>query len=131
MYSEFEKWLDNVLDNATLPLDGVAVNFNIYEEGDDEWSVQIILASRFDPEDMDWACDEVFSSEEDIYIWKQETSWEEVVVSANEWICKYLESGKHADTLKSYEAVGAGFIDGIIEILYPVSESELPEEDEE
>ena len=130
MYSEFEKWLDNVLDNATLPSDGVAVNFNIYEEGDDEWSVQIILASRFDSEDMDWACDEVFSSEEDIYIWKQETSWEEVVVSANEWICKYLESGKHAETLKSYEAVGAGFIDGIIEILYPVSESELPEEDE-
>ncbi len=121
MYEEFVTWLDNVLDNS-LPIEGKAVNFNIYEEGDNEWSLQIIVASRFDPEDMDWACDEVFSSEEDIYIWKQETSWEEVLVTANKWISDYLENGKHADCLKSYEAVGSGFIDGIIEILYPVSE---------
>jgi len=123
MYEEFTEWLDNVLDNS-LPIEGAAVNFNIYEEGDDEWSIQIIVAGHYDPEDMDWACDEAFTSEEDIYVWKQETSWEEVVVTANEWITKYLESGKHAEALKSYEAVGAGFIDGVIEILYPVDSEE-------
>ena len=31
---------------------------------------------------------------------------------------KYLEEGKFADVLKGYEAVGAGFIDGNIHILY-------------
>lgn len=123
MYEEFEIWLNDILDES-LPIEGKAVNFNIYEEGDDQWSLQFIVASRFDPEDMDWACDEVFSSEEDIFEWTQETSWEEVVVTANEWISKYLESGKHASALKSYEAVGAGFIDGIIEILYPIASEE-------
>ena len=33
MYKAFEKWLNGVLDE-NVPLSGVAINFNLYEETD-------------------------------------------------------------------------------------------------
>lgn len=121
MNNEFASWLDSVLD-TNLPIEGVAVNFNVYEEGDNEWSLQIIVAGRYDDEDLDWACDEVFSSEEDIYVWTQEAEWNEVLPTACEMISDYLCEGKHADDLKAYKAVGCGFIDGDIIILHKQDE---------
>lgn len=117
MNNEFASWLDNVIENNELP-EGAAVNFNIYEEGDNEWSLQLIVAGHYDEEDMDWACDEAFTSEEDIYTWTQETGWEEVQSEAFKMINEYLEEGKNSEKLKSYGIVAAGFIDGVIEILF-------------
>ena len=37
----------------------VAANFNIYEDSDDEWSVEIVGTGSFDEEDEDWECDEI------------------------------------------------------------------------
>ena len=42
MYDEFAKWLDRILDE-NMPLPGVAINFNIYEEVDLHWSIQFNL----------------------------------------------------------------------------------------
>ena len=47
MYKAFEKWLNGVLDE-NVPLSGVAINFNLYEETDSHWSIQLICASYFD-----------------------------------------------------------------------------------
>lgn len=117
MYEEFEKWLDKVLDK-NLPFEAVGINFNLYEETDLHWSVQLVATKWFDPEDEDWVCDEVFTTGEDLYSWQQDTGWETVLELAKEWVDKYLEHGKHAADLKNYIAVGVGFVDGDVWVLY-------------
>lgn len=61
MYDEFAKWLDRILDE-NMPLPGVAINFNIYEEVDLHWSIQLISSTYFDEEDEDWNCYEEFTT---------------------------------------------------------------------
>ena len=57
MYIEFEKWLNNILEE-NMPIPGAAINFNLYEEADLYWSIQLICASYFDEADEDWCCEE-------------------------------------------------------------------------
>ena len=97
MYDEFAKWLDRILDE-NMPLPGVAINFNIYEEVDLHWSIQLISSTYFDEEDG--------------------VGWEKILDISCEMIRKYLTEGKYAEKLKKYEAVAAGFVDGDVEILY-------------
>ncbi len=122
MYNEFEAWLDAALE-AGLPDNIAAFNFNLYEDGDDLWSIELIGASRFDTEDPDWACDEVFTNREDPLSWSAETDWEEVLETMTQYVEKYLVEGKYADLLKEYEAVGIGFVDGDITIVYVNAEA--------
>ena len=123
MYNEFEAWLDSALDTE-LSEDIAAFNFNLYEDGDDLWSIELIGASRFDAEDPDWACDEVFTNREEPLSWSAETNWESVLETMTVYVEKYLEEGKYADVLKSYDAVGIGFVDGDITIVYVNDEIE-------
>ena len=117
MYNEFEAWLDAALE-AGVP-DGIAAyNFNLYEDDDNLWSIELIGASRFDEEDPDWACDEVFTNREEPLSWSAETDWEEVLETMTQYVEKYLVEGKYADVLKDTEAVGIGFVDGDITIVY-------------
>ena len=44
MYIEFEKWLNNILEE-NMPIPGATINFNLYEEADLYWSIQLICAS--------------------------------------------------------------------------------------
>ena len=117
MYDEFAKWLDRILDE-NMPLPGVAINFNIYEEVDLHWSIQLISSTYFDEEDEDWNCYEEFTTGEDLYEWRQGVGWEKILDISCEMIRKYLTEGKYAEKLKKYEAVAAGFVDGDVEILY-------------
>lgn len=117
MGEEFAKWLDNVLAED-LPDETVAVCFNVYEDGGDDWSMQLIAAAYFDEDDEDWACDEVFSTGEDLFRWQEKSKWNEALKTANKLISDYLESGRYADILKRFDAVACGFVDGDIQILY-------------
>ena len=117
MYEEFEKWLNRILDE-NLPLEAVGINFDIYEETDSSWSIQLVATERFDPEDEDWVCDEVFTTGEDLYSWQQEDGWETILELAKEWVQKYLEQGKYSESLKGYEGVGVGFVDGDVWVMH-------------
>ena len=117
MYIDFEAWLNDILDKNS-PLGGAAINFNIYEDEDSFWSIQLISAEYFDENDDDWCCEEVFTTGEDLYTWKQNSDWMEVMQSSCDMIKRYLEEGKYADELKKFEAVAAGFVDGDLAILY-------------
>ena len=66
IYQEFEKWLNSLLEND-MPENTAAYNFNIYEEDDETYGVQLIASDEFSEEDDDWACSEIWSSEEDIF----------------------------------------------------------------
>ena len=117
-YNEFEKWIDDVVGDG-LPDETVAVNFNLYEESEDNtWAVQFICADTFDDEDEDWACDEIFSSDENMYIWTEDGGWEKALDTASSNIRMYLEKGRYATKLKKFEAVGVGFVDGDIDLVF-------------
>lgn len=126
MIKDFNKWIDTVLEKD-LPPETVAVAFNLYEDGDNNWSVELVGTSIFDASDEDWVCDEVFDTRDNTFEWNQDTSWEEVLEEVTDILKKYLEEGKHADKLKMYQGVGAGFVDGNVWILYQNEQSKNEE----
>ena len=58
LYDEFESWMNNVFQND-ISDEVCAINFNIYEDADGRWSLEVVGTSSFDENDEDWACDEV------------------------------------------------------------------------
>ena len=119
MYSQIEEWLDEVLDQE-IPAAANAFCFNLYEDGEDEWSMELVATSSFDPEDDDWACDEITDlGTRDIPLsWEKEADWEEILEDAASALKQYLAQGQYGDVLKAGAGVGVGFVEGDIEILY-------------
>ena len=106
--------------SSALPENTKAFNFNLYEDGDNWWSIELVATDRFDVLDQDWACDEIadFGTRDNPFGWEEEARWGDIQEEINTALKKYLEDGEFADILKSYEAVGCGFIDGNIYILH-------------
>jgi len=119
MNQKFFTWIDQAL-SAELPSTVQAFNFNLYEAKGD-WHVQVVGAGSFSIEDEDWACDEVFTTGENIFIVKRKEAgqgWEDALKYFVALAKTYLKEGKHAALLKSKKAVGIGFVDGDLELLY-------------
>lgn len=120
MYNEdFSKWLGGNLEQ--LPPDVVAVNFNLYEGSNDTYDIQLIGTDTFDEEDEDWACGEIFTTGEDVFSIPRTdeiADWEDGLSYITKMIENYLENGKYANVLKGLQAIGIGFVDGDMEILY-------------
>jgi hypothetical protein len=115
--TEFDYWLDSVL-RKKLPSGTVAVNFNLYDNVDDEWSVELVATDEFDEEDEDWACSEVFTTRGNPFGIKHDGTWEDVQKIFEYNVSNYLKNGKFAHKLRNYQAVGIGFVDRNITILY-------------
>lgn len=118
MYAMVESWLNTVLSEADF--DGVkAVVFNLYEEYEDSWSMECVGCAGFDPEDEDWACDEVtdFGTRENRFIWSNAKDWEEAQKQMTSSVTKYLKHGKYADALTALKGIGIGFVDGDLELI--------------
>lgn len=112
-YSDFEKWLDEILSNEKeLSDDIVAFCFNLYEDADDKWSVELIGTGSFDKEDSDWPCDEVFTTRESPLTWKERMTWEDCLHVVETHLSNYLQNGKYSKLLLSKQGVGYGFVDG-------------------
>ena len=119
MYKKIEEWINNVFEQK-IPSETVAFCFNLYEDEDDTWSMELVGTERFDIDDSDWACDEVtdFDTRDEPLSWEKEAEWDEILDDVTDALKQYLENGLHAALLKSYAGVGVGFVDGDIEILY-------------
>ena len=116
MYETFEKWLNDTLEQQ-LPDSIRAFCFNLYDDGDNCWSVELVGCSRFDDSDPDWACDEVFDNRDEPFAWEEEADMDHIFAGVKVMILQYLTDGAHADVLKSYEGLGMGFVDGDMELL--------------
>ncbi len=119
-YKLFSDWMDSILQKE-LPNGITAFNFNIYEGANGTYDMQLIGSDEFDENDQDWACTDFYSSGEDIcYIKrvKEIKQWEQGLSYISKFIKRYLTDGKNADILKSVSAIGVGFVDGDIEIIY-------------
>lgn len=122
MYKKIETWLNNVLGQK-IPSEVKAFCFNLYEDGNEGWSIELVGTETFDPDDEDWACDEItdFGTREEPLSWNEEADWNEVLSDVASILKQYLENGLYADVLKSCTGVAVGFVDGNLEILYSKS----------
>ena len=69
-------------------------------------------------DDDDWACEPIYNSDE-VFTWKQDDEWDEVLEDMIQILLKYMNEGKYADQLKeNYKAIAVGFVDGDLELLY-------------
>ena len=122
LYEAFVNWLDNILENNDMPDETVSFCFNLYEESveDSVYAVQLVACEAFDENDPDWACEECWSSEEDIFCVElsdeAEKDWKAAQKLITSWVEEYLGNGKYADILNS-KPVGIGFVDGDVEII--------------
>lgn len=119
MYDEVSIWLNNAL-RQEIPEETAAFCLNLYDDGDGNWSMELIGSGKFDVEDDDWPCDEItdFNTREMPFTWNQPGRWERVLKEMISIIEEYLKHGEYADILKSRSGVGIGFVDGDIENLY-------------
>ena len=101
-----------------LPSEIKAISFNLYEDGENTWSIELVGTSVFDEEDDDWACCEVFSTRDNLFVIEQEGVWQTIEEIFKDWVNDYLGNGTYAGKLKTYEAVGIGFVDGELTVLY-------------
>ncbi len=123
MFDEISEWLDDVLEDVSetgIPTEVISFGFNLYDDGDDNWSMELIGTSEFDADDEDWLCHEVtdFDTREDPFQWCQKATWEEILNDITRFLKRYLKSGKYADILKAKSGVGVGFVDGDVKILH-------------
>jgi hypothetical protein len=119
-YELLSTWLDKALEQE-LPKSIIAFNFNLYEGSEGTYDIQLIGSDEFDEDDGDWACTDYCTTREDIcYIKRTEDidGWEEGLNYITKLVEQYLNEGKNAHILKSSNAVGIGFVDGDIEIIY-------------
>lgn len=122
IYLEFEKWLSTLLEENDMPDNTAAFCFNIYEEEDETYGVQLIASDEFDENDGgDWACSEVWSSEEDIFYIdhsdEENADYERGLQFVSGLIEDYLERGTYRDILLAAKGIGAGFVDGELRII--------------
>ena len=117
MYETFEKWLNDTLSQS-IPAEVKAFCFNIYDDGDNTWSVEVVGCSSFDENDADWACDEVFDNRDEPFAWEEKAPASQILAGVKVMILQFMESGEKADVLKAYSGIGVGFVDDDLELLY-------------
>ena len=115
-YNRLETWLNDVMQ-TTIPNDVVAFCFNLYEDANKSWTLELIGANSFDTTDNDWACDEVFTTRENPLTWNDNTEWQDVLMVTIKMIKDYLENGKYGKALKERQGLAVGFVDGDFTLL--------------
>ena len=113
----FFEWLDLILKNE-LNSEIKAINFNLYEDNDNKWSIELVGTFSFDKDSEDWACDELFATRDTPFVIECESDWKSMEMVFIGLVNEYLSFGKYADKLKAYPAIGIGFVDGDLHILY-------------
>lgn len=119
-YELLSSWLDKILEQE-LPEGIMAFNFNLYEGSEGTYDIQLIGSDEFDEDDGDWACTDYFTTGENIcYIkrTKEIEDWEDGLNYIRKLVEQYLNEGRNTYILKSANAVGIGFVDGDIDIIY-------------
>lgn len=120
LFNELTAWIDTSL-SAPLP-DGIAAfSFNLYDSAE-TYDLELIGAPAYDPNDPDWACDDIFTSPEPRFEMQAEAfdqSWEACLQAIGDRVQRYLDAGSPgALRMKASEAVGIGFVDGDLQVVW-------------
>lgn len=119
MKEKIYNWLDKVLQQD-IPKKTKGLNFNLYDDSGDNWSIELVATTRFDLNDEDWACDEFFDfgTRKKPLKWKQNAKWDIILDEIKQILQDYLNDGDKADILKEYDGVGVGFVDGNTNVIF-------------
>ena len=111
-YLDFAGWLDLVLA-PELPEGIRAFCFNLYEDAEDAhlFAFQLIGAPGYDPNLPDWACEELYTTGEYLFLHRSLT-WESCLEEGAALVKRYLTLGLYRDKLLGAQAVAIGFVDG-------------------
>lgn len=120
----FEEWLSKGLQ-TDIPDEVKAYAFNLYEVAAEEgvkFGIELIGAGEFDPEDADWACDEIWEPHQRQLLIPIEYSGESWDV-CHERMKKLALTTLNSDEpliqkLKATKGVGIGFVDGDLELIW-------------
>lgn len=120
---QIRAWLEAALADG-IPSGVVAFAFNLYEAGatDARYGVEFIGASKFDPDNTDWACAEVWEPAQGrslaIPLSYCDGGWEDCLTQMRGLITSILsERTRLSDQLRAVRGIGLGFVDGDLELL--------------
>ena len=116
---EFQRWADSI-PWATVAPEAVAFALNLYE-APGEWHAEFVGCARFDPDDSDWACSEVFAAREPVFVLSHlhaGSTWKKALKTFGGLLRTYLQSDSPgARRLSAAEAVAFGFVDGDLKLI--------------
>jgi hypothetical protein len=121
LYRRFAAWTDHAC-SRTIPEAALAFSFNLAETSD-AFVVELIGSPTFEPENPDWACDEVFEVRDPEFALPHAevgNEWERVLRIAVTMVRRYLQDTTNAGgRLREATVVAVGFVDGDLEIVWP------------
>ena len=123
--TRFHKWLDKSLSkNVPASVKGFAFNLFQYpwiNKTGPKYGVELIGADRFDENDSDWACNEVFEGSprsHKIPIEFSGEDWEQCLRKVSRLISNYINSSANGvEALTSVQGIGVGFVGGDLQLL--------------
>src|SRR5688572_29523044 len=114
----FRTWADGALTEN--PGDKVrAFSFNLYEH-EDSFAIELIGCPRYDPQDQDWACQELFVHREPLFEMPRAlvgNKWQEGLAASLALVRAYLRACDPTHRLRVAEAVTVGFVDGDLHLV--------------
>ena len=120
----FNGWLSEALV-VEPPAAVVAFTFNLFEpatKGAYKFGLELVGASSFDPENSDWACNEVWEPPVRHLLIPQSFSgkqWPECLARVQLLVERRLQSKDSvSQRLRSRRAVAVGFVDGDLHIMW-------------
>ena len=113
MKQELITWLTPHL--KALPAEAKALCLNLYEsEEEGEFDAQLVACAAYDREDPDWACEDIFSTGEELFGFSSE-DWEAALDLMLETMSEAIADGILPDAI---EYVAVGFVDGDLEEVF-------------
>ena len=113
MKQELITWLTPHLQ--ALPAEAKALCLNLYEgEEEGEFDAQLVACAAYDREDPDWACEDIYSTGEELFCFTAE-DWEAALDAMLELMAEIVNDGILPDAI---EYVAAGFVDGDLEEVF-------------
>ncbi|WP_313237950.1 hypothetical protein [Delftia acidovorans] len=117
---QFSQWVDETL-SGDLQEGIAAFHFNLYDSPTSH-ELQIVGCPTYDPQDPDWACDDIFMSDDPHFELPHEvvgSDWEKGLAAARKLLGSYVASeATGALRLRQSQAVSAGFVDGELHLIW-------------
>ncbi|MCF6221107.1 MAG: hypothetical protein L3J65_08345 [Robiginitomaculum sp.] len=117
---KFRKWLNKSLGEKR-PENTIAFSFNLFIWADQQYGVELVGTNKFDVDDSDWACEEIFRPKiESIRMPLEHTEghWESALELIKNNVQNYLNSDDpNAKILNTSAGVGVGFVDGDLHLV--------------
>lgn len=110
-------WLDNYF-KETLTEELVALNFDLSEEKNNNWSIEIVGCYDFSLDNSMWSKNAISDYRYEKFSFKMNCTWEDVQILLSNMILEYFSFEKKKRLLEKFKAISIGFNDGAIRVIY-------------